>query len=239
MGTGASSRRPTDQPVSPRVTEKQELLDSPALLDLGHGTIRYRHNDVKKAEDSSTQDKKTGYFYHPRIELSSADPDVNPESDYKCYYVFKGPPKMQGTKLYYVYGKGFDAKDSGLRKGPVRPTGKGFTWPKEYFPANSVFYDLQILYQAEDTADGTDDNTSVDMLAEEGSMNDNTLKFTLHSDDTLLTLKGKISLHNGLPLSLIHVQHDGQEVKSETVVGNLRPYVERGWNRFTVLLTPS
>ena len=49
-----------------------QLLDSPALLDLGHGTIRYRHNDVKKAEDSSTQDKKTGYFYHPRIELSSA-----------------------------------------------------------------------------------------------------------------------------------------------------------------------
>ena len=38
-------------------------------------------------------------------------------------------------------------------------------------------------------------------------------RFTLHSDDTLLTLKGKISLHNGLPLSLIHVQHDGQEVK--------------------------
>ena len=32
---------------------------------------------------------------------------------------------------------------------------------------------------AEDTADGTDDNTSVDMLAEEGSMNDNTLKYVI------------------------------------------------------------
>jgi len=39
------------------------------------------------------------------------------------------------------------AKDSGLRKGPLKPSGKGFTWPKEYFPANSVFYNLQILYQ--------------------------------------------------------------------------------------------
>ena len=36
------------------------------------------------------------------------DPDINPESDYKCYYVFKGPTKMEGSKLYYVYGKGFD-----------------------------------------------------------------------------------------------------------------------------------
>lgn len=33
---------------------------------------------------------------------------MNPESNYKCYYVFKGPQRMQGSKLYYVYGKGFD-----------------------------------------------------------------------------------------------------------------------------------
>jgi len=49
-----------------------QLLDSPALLDLGHGTIRYRHNDVKKKDNSLSQDKKTGYFYHPKLELSSA-----------------------------------------------------------------------------------------------------------------------------------------------------------------------
>jgi len=46
-------------------------------------------------------------------------------------------------------------------------------------------------------------------------------RFTLHSDDTLLTLKGKISLHNGLALSLIHVLHDGQEVKYVVNIGGV------------------
>lgn len=53
------------------LTIAYQLLDSPALLDLGHGTIRYRHSDIRDKDDS-TQDKKTGYFYHPKIELSSA-----------------------------------------------------------------------------------------------------------------------------------------------------------------------
>jgi len=44
-------------------------------------------------------------------------------------------------------------------------------------------------------------------------------RFTLHSDDTLLILKGKISLHNGLALSLIHILHDGQEVKYVVIGG--------------------
>ena len=100
-------------------------------MDLGHGTIRYRndkHTQESETSEEHQPSKKTGYFYHPRVELASdgillcyavdkvlnfnlyqyTDPSVKPETDYKCYYVFKGPPKTQGSQLYYVYGKGFD-----------------------------------------------------------------------------------------------------------------------------------
>jgi hypothetical protein len=41
-------------------------LDSPALLELGHGTIRYRLPDEKTLEQDNKV--KTGYFYHPRLD---------------------------------------------------------------------------------------------------------------------------------------------------------------------------
>lgn len=88
-----------------------------------------------------------------------------------------------------------------MRKGPVKPTGKGFSWPKEYYPSNSVFYDLSILYQGVGIAGGvcvyvciniltTDENpassdaSSIDnILGEEGNVDDssisNTLKYLL------------------------------------------------------------
>ena len=42
------------------------MLDSPALIDLGHGTVRYRHPDEKGEQDNNKV--KTGYFYHPRLD---------------------------------------------------------------------------------------------------------------------------------------------------------------------------
>lgn len=42
------------------------MLDSPALIDLGHGTVRYRHPDEKREKDNTKV--KTGYFYHPRLD---------------------------------------------------------------------------------------------------------------------------------------------------------------------------
>ena len=42
------------------------MLDSPALIDLNHGTVRYRHPDEKREQDNTKI--KTGYFYHPRLD---------------------------------------------------------------------------------------------------------------------------------------------------------------------------
>ena len=42
------------------------MLDSPALIDLQHGTVRYRLPDENRDEEGSTV--KTGYFYHPRLD---------------------------------------------------------------------------------------------------------------------------------------------------------------------------
>lgn len=42
------------------------MLDSPALIDLGHGTVRYRLPDEKREHENTKV--KTGYFYHPRLD---------------------------------------------------------------------------------------------------------------------------------------------------------------------------
>ena len=42
------------------------MLDSPALIDLGHGTVRYRLPDEKREQENTKV--KTGYFYHPRLD---------------------------------------------------------------------------------------------------------------------------------------------------------------------------
>ena len=42
------------------------MLDSPALIDLGHGTVRYRLPDEKREQENIKV--KTGYFYHPRLD---------------------------------------------------------------------------------------------------------------------------------------------------------------------------
>lgn len=42
------------------------MLDSPALIDLGHGTVRYRLPDEKREQENMKV--KTGYFYHPRLD---------------------------------------------------------------------------------------------------------------------------------------------------------------------------
>ena len=51
---------------------QQLTLDSPALIDLHHGTIRYRLPDEKRKQENESEGQqtkvKTGYFYHPRLD---------------------------------------------------------------------------------------------------------------------------------------------------------------------------
>ena len=149
MGTGASAKGPRQSvvlAVSPRVAYAQKTgdkgcLDSPALLDLGHGTVRYRQatqNENKKTVASQSDTRgdreckekvKTGYFYHAKINNFS---QVEPEENFKTFYVAKGP-KSERSKLFYVYGKGFGGEpDQGLRTTPYRPQGVGYKWPASF-----------------------------------------------------------------------------------------------------------
>ena len=61
-------------------------------------------------------------------------------------YVFKGPNKAH-NRLYYVYGKKFDAEDTGIQRSEYRPTGKGFSWPESYRKANNLYYEVSFPQQ--------------------------------------------------------------------------------------------
>jgi hypothetical protein len=148
MGTGASVKKPKESavlPVSPRVeyaekTGNIEVLDSPALLDLGHGTVRYRQKEtanttledepLPQSDSPKQKTGKTGYFYHAKINNFS---QLTPEESFKTFYVCKGPKAAGKSKLFYVYGKGWEAQpDKGLRQMPYRPQGRGYQWPDSF-----------------------------------------------------------------------------------------------------------
>lgn len=44
------------------------LIDAPALVDLGHGTVRYREDGTTNPVIQKQTDVKTGYFYHSRLD---------------------------------------------------------------------------------------------------------------------------------------------------------------------------
>ena len=54
---------------------QEVLIDAPALVDLGHGTVRYRKpgedehkHFVTNKEGLQSGKTKTGYFYHTRLD---------------------------------------------------------------------------------------------------------------------------------------------------------------------------
>lgn len=67
------------------------------------------------------------------------------EDNNRLKYVFKGPKKDSGKKLYYIYGTKTTDKDEGLSKEEYRPQGKGYNWPQSYRKANNLYYDVIFL----------------------------------------------------------------------------------------------
>ena len=70
---------------------------------------------------------------------------MDKEDDHKFMYVMKGPARAQQKKVFYVYGKGWGAKDGAV----VKPTatkemGQDPTWPLRQHP-NDVYYDIRVL----------------------------------------------------------------------------------------------
>ena len=67
------------------------------------------------------------------------------EDAHKFMYVMKGPASSQQKKVFYVYGKGWGAKDGMV----VKPTatkemGQDPTWPLRQHP-NDVYYNITFL----------------------------------------------------------------------------------------------
>ncbi|XP_068728237.1 uncharacterized protein [Montipora capricornis] len=244
MGAGASASRQGSVLISPRAEafsknneNGQLMLDSPALIDLGHGTVRYRHPDEKTEQDHSRV--KTGYFYHPRLDDFSEDAEVRPEDGFKFHYVFKGPRKDgKQKKLYYVYGTHLSAKDEGIKQEPYRPVGKGYNWPESYRKANNLYYELTFPEQGEeDFADtdsvvtGTDSPELADSVVDKEN-----LRIVLGEMETVDSLKMRMSLRLLIPAVNFHVLHNKKELRPEDVVGDLRTPEQGNWRNFPVLL---
>lgn len=76
----------------------------------------------------------------PAANVAGADPSK--EDAYKFLYVTKGPARVQQKKLFYVYGRGMEAKD-GTRVKPTqtKEEGRDYSWPGLRV-ANHLYYKL-------------------------------------------------------------------------------------------------
>ena len=79
--------------------------------------------------------------------LLLSEADRKKEDEHKFRYVFKGPTKAKQKKLYYVFGKGMNAKDKGLITGIKKPQGKGYQWPDSFQKPNHLHYNIEFLKQ--------------------------------------------------------------------------------------------
>lgn len=270
MGTAASTTA-TSPVISPRVeafakTDEPVLLDSPVLLDLSHGTVRYRLPDerakVKKAkppektrtaeqqskgeksEDTKQGDEaaskvKTGYFYHPRLADYSEDAEIPLGEQFKFYYVFKGPPRTKNKKLYYVYGTSQDAKDEGIRHEEYRPKGKGYDWPESYRKANSLYYDLTFLGPDEEGFLDSDSDGESQVSGTTDYTNEldkSNIKLKLHDTDTAESVKNRLTLRLLIPVINIHLQYNKVMLRNEDIVGDLRTEEDGSWATFGINL---
>lgn len=69
------------------------------------------------------------------------------EDPQKFLYVVKGPVSAKDKKVFYVYGRGLDAKDGQLTKPmATKAMGQDPTWPQRQNP-NDVYYNLTFIRQ--------------------------------------------------------------------------------------------
>ncbi|XP_070563822.1 uncharacterized protein [Ptychodera flava] len=244
MGSGASKNPTVGLPMSPRVefAEKNApkgaqplLIDTPALIDLGHGTVRYRvgQGDERKPEPKKA---KAGYFYHPRLDDYSEEASEQPEDTFKYNYVYKAPLKARGKKLFYVYGIGMNSMDQAkmVKKPYYRPKGKGYLWPSSFRKSNHVYYEITFVEQEADLLDSDSDGEDIADESEE-KITDN-IRFNLKEDDTVEKLKKRISVRLLVPVLNVHLSHRETELSNDDIVGKLRTMDEGSFKRFTIEL---
>lgn len=197
--------------------KKEYQIGAPVLIDLKHGSIRYRYLDgegppSKKKEqpfEGDPKQKKGHYFYHPRLNDFSEKASVDREDPQKFLYVMKGPASAQNKKVFYVYGRGLDAKDGQLtRPMATRAMGQDPTWPRRQ-NANDVYYNLTFINEIprEDPIPGIPNRYQ--------------MQFALMGTDTVYELKKKIALTIIKSSSNVHVCFKENLLSEEKVIADL------------------
>ncbi|XP_025110299.1 uncharacterized protein LOC112573861 isoform X2 [Pomacea canaliculata] len=209
-------------------------IDAPVLVDLQHGSIRYRQHSSQVTESQNPEvpyegtqlNQKDHYFYHTRLRSFGPGLDKSQEDAFKFYYVTKGPLRAQGKKLYYVYGQGWDAQD-GVR---VKPTltekqGTDFAWPKKR-QTNDLYYDIQIVSQEVQDNNADDEETCL-LENIESTPDISHLRLKVKSEDCVSSLKAIVAVKLLKAAANIHVCHNDKELRNEHVLGDLRPQEQR------------
>ncbi|XP_005096374.2 uncharacterized protein LOC101862939 [Aplysia californica] len=243
MGAGAT-KGPTavGAPVNPRVQysrklEKQEqkkvLVDAPVLVDVEHGSVRYRQPQTEQPpvkslkgkecpyenEKGKELDNKEHYFYHTRLNKYGPESSKAEEDAFKFYYVLKGPAAAQHKKLFYIYGQGWEAQD-GLKVKPTETVGVGkdYAWSSSRNP-NSLYYALQFDGQVE-TENSEEDKILSDL---ESSPDKSSIQLTVSSEDRMATVKARMSVKLLKSTKDIHIAYENKELRDEDVIGGLHP----------------
>lgn len=224
MGTGSSVQpkigvlpNPRMQYASERTkkTKKDYVIGAPVLIDLKHGSIRYRYADdglAKKKEqpfEGDPKQKKGHYFYHPRLNDFSEKASTDREDPQKFLYVMKGPASAQNKKVFYIYGRDLDAED-GQRTKPMASQAMGSdpNWPRRQKP-NDVYYNLTFIREVprEDPIPGIPNRYQ--------------MEFGLTSSETVHDLKKKIALTIIKSAANVHVCFKENTLREDKVIAEL------------------
>ncbi|GFN98445.1 hypothetical protein PoB_002495100 [Plakobranchus ocellatus] len=239
MGT-AASKGSVGVPVNPRVNysqslgkkeQKQVLVDAPVLVDVEHGSVRYRQPETERSqkmkgkeipyenEKSATLSNKEHYFYHARLKEYGPDISKQNEDAFKLYYVLKGPASSKQKKLFYVYGQGWEAKD-GLRLKPTETVGQGkdYAWSSTHRP-NALYYrldfdthDLQAMMKTEE------DQLMSDL---EPTPDKSKIKLYVSPEERAKDIKARLAIRLLKSPTDIHIAFENKELRDEDVVMDL------------------
>ncbi|KAK2181841.1 hypothetical protein NP493_377g00042 [Ridgeia piscesae] len=223
MGVGGSKNPPVGVPANPRVIyadgksrrEKTPvLIDTPSLVKLSDGTVRYRFFDqpsaarnckkrVEKPHEGPERSQKQGYFYHSRLNDFSPDASYDKEQDWKFRYVYKGPNRTRQKHLFYVYGKGLK---SGSGQTPGVDQDKHVETETETQQLDGhLYYDMALIPKG---GPGGNDDEDVEESADKQQ-----LELFMNGADSVEKLKSRLSVHLITPPEKIHVIFHNKELR--------------------------
>ncbi|KAL4236578.1 hypothetical protein ACF0H5_004963 [Mactra antiquata] len=224
MGAGSSVQPSVGVLPNPRAqfakeqskkVKKECRIGAPVLIDLHHGSVRYREVEESKKlkkeipyEGEATHNKGH-YFYHPRLNDFSEKANRDREDPEKFLYVVKGPNSAKQKKVFYVYGRGLDALD-GKRTLPsaTRAMGQDPTWPQRQNP-NDVYYNLTF----------TSKIPSDDPIP--GIPNRHHMQFAMSNTDTVEELRKKVALTIVKSAANVYLCYQYNVIEAGKVLGEL------------------